>query len=167
MKYMHVMYEIKVKVKWSCYRPGVAQRVGRGIALLFHDRGTRRGWVVSSMPRPHFTPRKDPVPILQEAGWAPGPVWTGGKSRPHQDSILTAQPVVSRYTNWATQPMLCMKYCMKITTTNMMTMQDFEVLPNKFYIYRICTSVILNWMRKTEIYAAGKKALRILLGTAC
>jgi hypothetical protein len=23
--------------------PGVAQRVGRGIALLFHDRGTRRG----------------------------------------------------------------------------------------------------------------------------
>ena len=32
-------------------------------------------------------PRKDPVPILQEAGWAPGPVWTGGKSRPHRDSI--------------------------------------------------------------------------------
>jgi len=30
---------------------------------------------------------KDPVPILQEAGWAPGPVWTGGKSRPHRDSI--------------------------------------------------------------------------------
>ena len=24
-----------------------------------------------------FTPRKDPVPIVQEAGWAPGPVWTG------------------------------------------------------------------------------------------
>ena len=61
--------------------------VGRGIALLFHDRGTRRGWVVSSTPRPHFTPGKDPVPILREAGWAPGPVWTGGKSRPHRDSI--------------------------------------------------------------------------------
>ena len=40
-----------------------------------------------STPRPHFTPGKDPVPILQEAGWAPGPVWTGGKSRPHRDSI--------------------------------------------------------------------------------
>jgi len=25
------------------YRPGVAQRVGRGIALIFHDQGTRRG----------------------------------------------------------------------------------------------------------------------------
>ena len=75
-------------VKWSCYWTGVTQTVGRGIALIFHDRGTRRGWVVSSTPRPHFSPRKDPVPILLEAGWAPRPVWTGGKSRPHRDSIL-------------------------------------------------------------------------------
>jgi len=78
----------KVKVKWSHYRPGVAQRVGRGIALLFHDRSTRRGWVVSSTPWPHFNPGKDLVPILQEAGSAPGLVWKGGKSRPHRDSIL-------------------------------------------------------------------------------
>ena len=42
--------------------------------------------MVSSTPRPHFTPWKDPVPILQEAGWASGPVWTGGKSRPYRDS---------------------------------------------------------------------------------
>ena len=74
-------------VKWSPYSPGVAQRLGRGIALLFHDRGTRRRWVVSSTPLAHFTAGKDPVPILQEAGWAPGPVWKGGKSRPHRDSI--------------------------------------------------------------------------------
>ena len=32
-----------VKVKISRHRPGVAQKVGRVIALLFHDRGTRRG----------------------------------------------------------------------------------------------------------------------------
>jgi len=43
--------------------------------------------VVSNTPQPHFTPGKDPVPILQEAGWAPGLVWRGGKSRPHGDSI--------------------------------------------------------------------------------
>ena len=72
----------KEKVKWSRYRPSVAQKMGRGIALLFHDRGTRRGWWVSITPRPHFTPGKNPVPIVQEVGWAPGPVWTGGKSRP-------------------------------------------------------------------------------------
>ena len=86
--YIVVLSVIKnIEVKWSRYRPGVAQRVSRGIALLFHDRGTRRGWVVNSTPRPHFTPRKDPVPIVQEVGWAPGPVWTGGKFRPHRDSI--------------------------------------------------------------------------------
>ena len=78
---------VKVKVKFSRYRFGVAQRVGRRIAVLFHDRGTRRGWVVSNTPQPHFTPWKDLVPILQEVGWAPGPVSTGGKSCPHQDSI--------------------------------------------------------------------------------
>ena len=32
-------------------------------------------------------PGKDTVPILQEAGWAPGPVWIGGKACPHWDSI--------------------------------------------------------------------------------
>ena len=78
-KLWYIYIYIKVKVMRSRYWPGVAQRVGRGIALLFHDRGTRRGWVVSSTPWAHFTPGKDPVPILQEAGWAPGPVWTGGK----------------------------------------------------------------------------------------
>ena len=43
--------------------------------------------MVSSTPRPHFTPGKVPVPILQEARWALRPVWTGGKFRPHRDSI--------------------------------------------------------------------------------
>ena len=27
-----------------------------------------------------FTPGKDPVPIVQEAGWAPGSVWIGAKN---------------------------------------------------------------------------------------
>jgi hypothetical protein len=71
--------KMQVKVKWPRYRSGVAQRVGRGIALLFYDLGTRRGWVVSVTPWPYFTHGKDPVPILQEAGWAPGSVWTGAE----------------------------------------------------------------------------------------
>jgi len=79
----------KVKAKFSRYRPGVAQRVGRGIAPLFHDRGTRRGGGEWSAAHPGHTlpPGKEPVPIVQGAGWVPGPVWTGGKSRPHRDSI--------------------------------------------------------------------------------
>jgi len=27
-----------------------------------------------------FTPREDPVPIVQEAGWAPEPLWIGVKN---------------------------------------------------------------------------------------
>jgi len=42
--------------------------------------GTRRGWGVSATPRLLFTPGKDPVPIVQEAGWAPKPVWTGAEN---------------------------------------------------------------------------------------
>ena len=49
------------------------------------------------MPLPLFTPGKDPVPIVQEAGWAPGPVWTGAENlTPHRDSIpglFSLQPV--------------------------------------------------------------------------
>jgi len=52
----------------------------RGIALLFHDHSTRSGWGVRVTPRPLFTPGKDPVPIVQEAGWATGPVWTGAEN---------------------------------------------------------------------------------------
>jgi hypothetical protein len=51
-----------------------------GIALAFHEHGTRRGCGVSVMPWPLSTPGKDPVPIVQEAGWAPGPVWTGAEN---------------------------------------------------------------------------------------
>ena len=33
------------------------------------------------MPRPgRFTPGNEPVPIVQEAGWAPAPVWTGAEN---------------------------------------------------------------------------------------
>ena len=34
------------------------------------------GWKVSTTP----TPGKDPVPVVQEAGWAPGQVWTGAEN---------------------------------------------------------------------------------------
>jgi len=38
------------------------------------------GWVVNATPRPLFVPGKEPVPIVQEAGWAPGTVWTDEKN---------------------------------------------------------------------------------------
>ena len=61
--------------------------MSRGIALLLL--GSRHQIRVggSAHAPAASTPGKDPVPIEQEAGWAPRPVWTGGKSRPHRDSI--------------------------------------------------------------------------------
>jgi hypothetical protein len=50
--------------------------------------GTTRGQGVSVTPQPLFTPEKDPVPVVQKAGWAPGPVWTGAENlAPHRDKI--------------------------------------------------------------------------------
>ena len=57
-----------------------AHRGSRGIALPFHDHGTRRRWGVSVTPRLLFAPGKDPVPIVQEAGWASAPVWRGAEN---------------------------------------------------------------------------------------
>jgi hypothetical protein len=49
-------------------------------STLFLDLGSRRGWGISVTPQPLSTPEKDPVPIVQEAEWAPGPVWTGAEN---------------------------------------------------------------------------------------
>jgi hypothetical protein len=57
-----------------------AHRMSRGIALLFHDHGSRMGSGISVTPQPLFTPEKDPVPIVQEARWVPGPVWTSAEN---------------------------------------------------------------------------------------
>ena len=58
----------------------MAQRGVEEYIYSFFNFGPRwGGW---STPRPgRFTPGKEtPVPILQEAGWAPGPVWTGAEN---------------------------------------------------------------------------------------
>jgi hypothetical protein len=85
-----------------------AHNGSRGIALLFHDHGTRRGWGVSVTPRPLFTPGKDPLPIVQEAEWASWPVWTSAKNLapPPGFDPRTVQLVTSRYTDHATRPTL-------------------------------------------------------------
>jgi hypothetical protein len=51
-------------------KPMRTHRVSGDIAQLFLNLGTRRGRVVTITPQPPL-PGKDPVPIVQEAGWAP------------------------------------------------------------------------------------------------
>jgi hypothetical protein len=85
------------------YRRGVAEWLGRGRAVLLHNRSLELDeW--SAAPRaPHFISGNKPVPILQEAGWAVGPVWTGAISRPRRDPIPIVQRAASRSTDLATR----------------------------------------------------------------
>jgi len=63
--------------------------------------GTERRWAVSTMLRLLY-PRKDLVPILQEAGWALGPIWTAQNiSPPLGFNCWTVQPIVIPYTDYA------------------------------------------------------------------
>jgi hypothetical protein len=58
------------------------------------------GWLHHA---PAALPRKrDPVSIVQEAGWDPGPVWrVVGNLAPSGFDLRTVQPVASRYTDYA------------------------------------------------------------------
>ena len=92
---------------------------GKGKVFPLQARLWPRGWVevylYSSMTaalkagewsaaRPGLlTPRKDPLPIVQEAGWAPWPVWTAENLVPPGFDPRTVQPVVNRYSERATR----------------------------------------------------------------
>ena len=57
-----------------------AHRGSRGIDLLFHDNGTRRGEGSASRPG-RFLPRERPCThCSEESCWAPGPVWSGAEN---------------------------------------------------------------------------------------
>jgi hypothetical protein len=87
--------------------------------LLILNLDTRCGWVVSITPRPRFTPVKGtPVPIVQEAGWAP--VWTQGLEEKSSASVGDRTPVVQsvvrNYTAWTTAAPVQKKYDLKLSS---------------------------------------------------
>ena len=52
--------------------PGGEQKYSSTLSLISVAR-----WAWSTSRADRFTPGKDPVNIVQKAGWAPGQVWTG------------------------------------------------------------------------------------------
>jgi len=44
--------------------------------------GSEWGWVINATHWPLYCWERYPIPIVQEAGWAPGPVWTGTENWP-------------------------------------------------------------------------------------
>ena len=59
----------------------------------------------ASRPGSTLPPGKTRYTIVQEDGWASGPVWTGAENLdPPGFDPRTVQPVGSRYTDYATRP---------------------------------------------------------------
>ena len=56
-------------------------KVQMGRCTVF-NLGARCRWKINATPRPLYPRERDPVPITQEAGWAPGPVRTAPPPRP-------------------------------------------------------------------------------------
>ena len=61
---------------------------------FFNLRARWGGW--STLRPGQFTPGKDPVPIVQEAVWAPGPVWTGAEDIVHNGIRSPDRPTRSK-----------------------------------------------------------------------
>jgi len=66
------------------------------------------GWLVNTTPRQLY-PGKDAVPIVKEAGWVPGTVWTGAENLAQTlFDPRTVQPVASRRIDWAVPARKCL-----------------------------------------------------------
>jgi len=90
----------KVKVKWSHYRSGVAQRVVRAIVLFFHDRGTRRGEWSAARPGRFYPRDKTRYPFYRRLDGHQGRVGRAENLVPTGIRSRTVQPVVIPYTDW-------------------------------------------------------------------
>ena len=117
---------ILVKVKWSRYRPGVAQKVGRDIALLFHDHDTRMGWERSAACLgPTLPPGKTRYPFYRRPGGPQGRCRRAENHVPTGIRYRTVQSAVSRYTDWATGPTIypCSHYIYSLWNTSLSKIQ--------------------------------------------
>jgi hypothetical protein len=66
---------LTVEVKFTLEQAMKTQRGSRCVALLFAQSQHYMGVGGQHHATAAFTPGKDPVPIVQEAGLVPGPVW--------------------------------------------------------------------------------------------
>jgi hypothetical protein len=76
---------LRAKVTFKNVSLNLSSRINQRLKL-YHDMPSRHWqklevqlypYVVSATPRPLYPRDRDTVPILEEAGWASGPVWMG------------------------------------------------------------------------------------------
>jgi hypothetical protein len=117
----------------------MAQKLGRGIALLFHDHGTKRGEWSAARPGRILRPGKTRYPLYTRLG---GPQGRSGRAEnlaPPGFDRRTVQSLVSRYTDWATRPtqnsvplqiLGADKFCVVIAITQQLTLPATLHFPN-------------------------------------
>jgi len=129
-------------VKWSRYRPGVAQRVGRGIALLFMTAALEGGEWSATRPGRTLHSGKTRYPFYRRLG---GPQGRSGRAEnlvPAGIRSRTVQPVVSHYTDWAIRPVLHVVpiwlpfVCVECYLRSIRTVCKCPALASKFPQYR-------------------------------
>ena len=87
------------------------------------------GWVVSVTPQPLYPRERYPVPIVQEARCAPGPVWMEAKNlAPHQDFFILLSLYFIRTCSfvWIVLALPLVLYCTTHTTQTPMPQAGFE-----------------------------------------
>ena len=110
------------------------------------------GW---SMPCPcHFAPwDRDPVPIRQEAGWAPGLVWMGAEISPPTG---IRSPDCSAHCKWNLSPYIFYSYCM-------WRAEHFKIQCCRKYSARIYFACLVYWIQGPRLLVMDQQCT-ILLG---
>jgi hypothetical protein len=102
---------------WHRYKKGKAVPLRSIEAHLGNSRYSSYSFLTSALERGEWSASRPggplpPVPIVQEVGWAPEPVWTQrleGKSRASiGDQTPTVHSAVRHYTDWATPVLLAL-----------------------------------------------------------
>jgi hypothetical protein len=97
--------------------------------------------VASATSRPLYPRERDPVPIVQEAGWAPGPVWTGAENLAPTGIRSPDRPAHSESLYRLIYPGIC----------------DWSKVKNKFWLY----------MKTDRISSVVKLFSRLLINPVC
>jgi hypothetical protein len=139
------------KVKFTLQPAMKAQRGSRCITTLSLTSALDGGGWSTPRPGPLYPREREPVPIVQETGWTPGPVWTRAENLA-PTGIRSPDRPVRRYTDCGTPPTQITPHGTK-TRKTVRAVTARTVLcksENTFHLY----CLLLSWFL-------------LLLGTVC
>ena len=129
----------------------VAQRVGGGVALLFHDRGTRRDEWSAARPGRTLHPGKTRYPPYRRLGGPQGRSGRADNLAPPGFDPRTVQPEDSRYTDWASWPtvhrMTTALMCNYTTLTYLRDSDDDQTYLLTYLLNYLLTYLLTPWSR--------------------